>query len=52
MCVPDAKVEQQRIADCLFSLDARLRAQVQKLNALKLHKQGLLQQIFPLLENH
>lgn len=39
--------EQQRIADCLSSLDARLAAQVQKLNALKQHKQGLLQQLFP-----
>ena len=44
--------EQQRIADCLSSLDARLAAQVQKLNALKTHKQGLLQQIFPSLESH
>ena len=39
-------VEQQRIADCLSSLDALLDAQVQKLNALKTHKQGLLQQLF------
>ena len=39
--------EQQRIADCLSSLDARLAAQVQKINALKTHKQGLLQQLFP-----
>ena len=50
--IPDAKAEQQRIADCLSSLDARLAAQVQKLNALKTHKQGLLQQIFPSLESH
>ena len=42
--------EQQRIADCLSSLDARLAAQVQKINALKTHKQGLLQQLFPSLE--
>ena len=39
--------EQQRIANCLFSLDARLAAQVQKINALKQHKRGLLQQLFP-----
>ena len=39
--------EQQRIADCLSSLDARLAAQVQKINAFKTHKQGLLQQLFP-----
>lgn len=42
--------EQRRIAGCLSSLDARLTAQVQKLNALKTHKQGLLQQLFPSLE--
>lgn len=43
--------EQQRIADFLSSLDARLAAQAQKLNALKQHKQGLLQQLFPSLES-
>ena len=42
--------EQHRIADCLSMLDARLAAQVQKLNALKTHKQGLLQQLFPSLD--
>lgn len=42
--------EQQRIADCLSSLDVRLAAQVRKLNVLKAHKQGLLQQLFPGLE--
>ena len=42
--------EQHRIADCLAMLDARLAAQVQKINALKTHKQGLLQQLFPSLE--
>ena len=42
--------EQHRIADCLSVLDARLAAQVHKLNALKTHKQGLLQQLFPSLE--
>jgi type I restriction enzyme S subunit len=42
--------EQWRIADCLSSLDARLTAQVQKLNALNTHKRGLLQQLFPSLK--
>ncbi|MCA1498108.1 restriction endonuclease subunit S [Bradyrhizobium sp. NBAIM14] len=42
--------EQQRIADCLFSLDARISAQTERLDALCLHKQGLLQQIFPSIE--
>ena len=39
--------EQHRIADCLSVLDARLAAQLQKLNTLKTHKQSLLQQLFP-----
>ena len=43
--------EQHRIADCLSMLDARLAAQVEKLNALKTHRQGLLQQLFPPLES-
>ena len=43
--------EQQRIADCLSILDARVATQVQKLDALETHKQGLLQQLFPSLES-
>ena len=39
--------EQQRIADCLSSLDAQIAAAAQKLAALKTHKQGLMQQLFP-----
>lgn len=42
--------EQQRIAACLSCLDARLVSQAQKLDCLKRHKQGLLQQLFPNLE--
>ncbi len=42
--------EQHRIADWLSVLDVRLAAQVQKLDALKTHKQALLQQLFPSLE--
>ena len=34
----------------LSMLDARLAAQVQKHNALKTHKQGLQQQLFPSLD--
>lgn len=44
--------EQQRIADCLSSIDAGLAAQVQKLNAVKAHKLGLLQQLFPFMEGN
>jgi len=39
--------EQQRIADCLSALDARITAESRKLDALKLHKRGLMQQLFP-----
>ena len=39
--------EQQRIAECLTSLDELIAAATQKLDALKTHKQGLMQQLFP-----
>lgn len=39
--------EQQKIADCLSSLDQLITAQAQKLNGLKAHKKGLMQQLFP-----
>lgn len=43
--------EQQRIADCLSSLDTRITAETQQLAALKTHKQGLMQQLFPVAES-
>ena len=39
--------EQQKIADCLTSVDDLIAAQVQKVDALKTHKKGLMQQLFP-----
>jgi type I restriction enzyme S subunit len=48
-CVPlprDA-AEQQRIADCLGSLDELVALQARKVEALKAHKKGLMQQLFP-----
>lgn len=39
--------EQQRIADCLSSLDTQIAAQAAKIKALKQHKRGLMQQLFP-----
>ena len=39
--------EQQKIADCLSSIDELISAQNQKVNALKTHKQGLMQRLFP-----
>jgi type I restriction enzyme S subunit len=41
------KSEQQRIASCLSSLDALITAETQKLEAIKTHKKGLMQQLFP-----
>ena len=39
--------EQQKIADCLSSLDELIAAQARKVDALKTHKKGLMQQLFP-----
>lgn len=44
---PTDKREQQSIADCLSSLDTRITAETNQLAALKTHKQGLMQQLFP-----
>ena len=45
--VPIAKEEQQRIANCLSSIDDLITTQSQKLGALRNHKNGLMQQLFP-----
>lgn len=39
--------EQQRIANCLSSLDELIEATSQKVEILKEHKKGLMQQLFP-----
>ena len=41
--------EQQKIADCLGSLDDLIAAESRKLDALRQHKEGLMQELFPLL---
>ena len=46
ICFP-SDAEQQRIATCLSSLDALITAETQKHEALKTHKKGLMQQLFP-----
>lgn len=43
----DNEVEQQKIASCLSSLDELIAAHNDKLDALKDHKKGLLQNLFP-----
>lgn len=39
--------EQQKIADCLSSLDELITTQTRKVDALKTHKKGLMQQLYP-----
>ncbi|NYS61796.1 restriction endonuclease subunit S [Vreelandella salicampi] len=46
LAVPCPK-EQKKIADCLSLLGALISAQAEKLDALKTHKKGLMQQLFP-----
>ncbi len=42
--------EQQKIADCLSSVDELISAQSEKIEALKQHKKGLMQGLFPFIE--
>jgi len=42
-----AITEQKKIANCLSSLDKLIAAQARKVEALKTHKKGLMQQLFP-----
>ena len=44
---PSKIEEQQKIADCLSSIDELISAEARKLDALKTHKKGLMQQLFP-----
>lgn len=44
----DSRLEQQKIADCLCSLEAVIGSETRKLEVLRQHKQGLLAQLFPL----
>lgn len=42
--------EQQKIAECLSVLDNLMVAQLEKIEALKVHKKGLMQGLFPSIE--
>lgn len=42
--------EQQKIAECISSIDDLISAQIEKIEALKLHKKGLVQGLFPSLK--
>jgi len=46
VAIPKLK-EQQKIADCLSSLDDLITAEDKKLEALRAHKKGLMQKLFP-----
>ena len=46
--LPKEPVEQQKIADCLSSLDKLIAAQTRKVDAFKTYKKGLMQQLFPI----
>lgn len=48
--LPPDREEQQKIADCLSSLDELITAQTQKIDTLKAHKKGLMQQLFPSID--
>ena len=48
--LPSDIEEQRKIASCLSSLDDTIQAETDKLEALKAHKKGLMQQLFPQLD--
>lgn len=50
MLHPKSNEEQQKIAECISSIDDLISAQTEKIEALKFHKKGLMQGLFPSLE--
>lgn len=51
LMIPEDPKEQEKIADTLSLIDELIIAQGQKLEALQLHKKGLLQGLFPSINN-
>lgn len=49
--IPMNPKEQQKIASCLSFLDELIMAQSDKINQLKLHKKGLMQDLFPKIQD-
>lgn len=47
ICIPPTIKEQQKIAECLSALDDLIASESAELEALKAHKKGLMQQLFP-----
>ncbi|GIV26243.1 MAG: type I site-specific deoxyribonuclease specificity subunit [Bacteroidia bacterium] len=50
--IPPTIREQQKITACLLSLDDLITAQTQKIELLQQHKKGLLQGLFPKMEEN
>jgi len=48
--IPPTMEEQIRVADCLSSVDELIIAQRRMIDSLKAHKKGLMQQLFPVLD--
>jgi type I restriction enzyme S subunit len=48
---PKDPKEQQKIADCFSSSDNLIEAQIKRIESLKFHKKGLMQQLFPNTNN-
>jgi type I restriction enzyme S subunit len=48
LLVPESS-EQDRIANCLSSLDDFIAAQSRKIDVLMIHKKGLMEQLFPVM---
>ncbi len=46
---PDNESEQEYIANTLSSIDGLITTQRQKIDALEIHKKGLMQQLFPVM---
>jgi type I restriction enzyme S subunit len=45
--LPESVEEQSRIADCLLSIETEINVASERLAALRRHRQGLMQQLFP-----
>ena len=45
--ISQTQPNKKKIADCLSDLDALITAQTEQIDALKEHKKGLMQQLFP-----
>lgn len=49
-CIPTSEEEKQKVAGCLSSIDDVIAAQAQKVEELKIHKKGLMQRLFPIMD--